>query len=77
MQEKLWLLKWPDLAPDTLITRELPRIKDFMAKHGGRAVIKPWDGNGGRGIFVLEEGDRKAVRDLGGNGRGGAVLRLD
>jgi glutathione synthase len=55
--EKMVILRFPDLITPTLVTREISDIKAFLAEHG-RAVVKPWDGNGGRGIFVLEEGDR-------------------
>ncbi len=56
--EKMFILRFPDLIPPTLVTRDMQKIKAFTAEVGGKAVIKPWDGNGGRGIFVLHEGDR-------------------
>jgi glutathione synthase len=56
--EKMAILRFPALTPRTLITREIPRIRAFLADSGGRCVVKPWDGNGGRGVFVLERGDR-------------------
>ena len=56
--EKMVILRFPDLIPATLVTREIGRIRAFISEQGGRAVIKPWDGNGGRGIFVLDESDR-------------------
>lgn len=54
--EKMVILRFGDLITPTLVTRDMDAIKGFMAEHG-RCVVKPWDGNGGRGIFVLEEGD--------------------
>jgi glutathione synthase len=56
-QEKLWLLRWPELAPVTVSTRSPERIRAFVAEHGGRAIVKPWDGNAGRGVFLLSESD--------------------
>jgi len=56
--EKMIILRFPDLIPPTLVTRDMDHITSFLREQGGRAVIKPWDGNGGRGIFVLEESDR-------------------
>jgi len=56
--EKMIILRFPDLIPATLVTRDMDQIREFLHEQGGRAVIKPWDGNGGRGIFVLEEEDR-------------------
>lgn len=56
--EKMVITRFPDLVVPTLVTRDQGRIRSFLSEQGGRAVIKPWDGNGGRGIFVLEESDR-------------------
>ena len=56
--EKMVILRFPDLITPTLVTRDMDRIRAFVKEQGGRAIVKPWDGNGGRGIFVLEEGDR-------------------
>ncbi len=56
--EKMIILRFPDLIPATLVSREIEQIHAFLREQGGRAVIKPWDGNGGRGVFVLEESDR-------------------
>ena len=56
--EKMIILRYPELIPATLVTRDMDRIRAFLHEQGGRAVIKPWDGNGGRGIFVLEQDDR-------------------
>lgn len=56
--EKLVTLRFPDLIADTMVTRSKERIRQFLNEHGGRCVIKPWDGNGGRGVFVLDAADR-------------------
>jgi glutathione synthase len=56
--EKMIILAFPDLIPATLVTRDMAKIHSFIEEQGGRAVVKPWDGNGGRGIFVLESGDK-------------------
>ena len=56
--EKMVITRYPDLIVPTVVTRDLGTIRSFLAEQGGRAVVKPWDGNGGRGIFVLQEGDR-------------------
>ncbi len=58
--EKLVTLRWPDLCPETLVSRELSRLRDFAANVKGPVVVKPWDGNGGRGVFVIQPGDRNA-----------------
>ena len=56
-QEKLYALQWPHLCPPTMFTNRLADVRAFAAEHG-RVVLKPWDGNGGRGIVVTEHGDR-------------------
>lgn len=56
--EKLYALHFPELIPDTVVTNRAERIKNFMADHGGRCVIKPLSGHGGEGVFVLQEDDR-------------------
>ena len=55
--EKMVILRYPDLIVPTVVTRNIELIREFMAESGGRAIVKPWDGNGGRGIFILQEGD--------------------
>ena len=54
--EKLLVLKFPDLIPDTLISRDLEEIKEFKRKFKD-IIIKPLYGNGGAGIFRLKEDD--------------------
>ncbi len=56
--EKMVITRFPDLIVPTLVTRDAKRIRAFIAEQGGRAVVKPWDGNGGRGIFVLDHDDK-------------------
>ena len=56
-QEKLYALQWPELCPPTLVTNRLADVRAFAAEHD-RVVLKPWDGNGGRGIVITQEGDR-------------------
>ncbi len=54
--EKAALTKFPDLAPPTLLARDLDAVREFRAQEG-TIVLKPLDGMGGRGVFVLEPGD--------------------
>lgn len=55
--EKLFTLRFPDLITPTLITRDIPQILRFAAEAPDRIVLKPWDGNGGRGVLVTRHGD--------------------
>lgn len=54
--EKAALLRVPELAPPTLVTRQRDAILAFQRKHGA-VVLKPLDGMGGRSIFQLKPGD--------------------
>ncbi len=56
--EKLYALHFPDLMPQTRVTRSIPQLVDFMAKLGGEMVVKPLDGRGGAGVFHLRADDR-------------------
>ena len=55
--EKLLVTHFPDLMPDTLITRDIARIREFRARHGGDVIVKPLFGNGGAGVFHLRPED--------------------
>ncbi|MGQ0623770.1 MAG: glutathione synthase [Sporichthyaceae bacterium] len=55
---KLYLNHFPaEVRPRTLITRDLDQVRAFVADHDGNAVIKPLQGSGGHGVFVLSEAD--------------------
>ncbi|MGB3721613.1 MAG: glutathione synthase [Pacificimonas sp.] len=54
--EKMFVLRYPDLMPDTLITRSLDQAKAFREKHGA-VVVKPLHGKGGESVFKMDAGD--------------------
>jgi glutathione synthase len=55
--EKLFAMRWPELAPATLLTADPAAIRGFLDEVAGEAVVKPLDGFGGQGIFRLRAGD--------------------
>jgi len=55
--EKLYACHFPEHMPDTLVSSDKPRIKAFVDRVGGKAVIKPLDGAGGEGVMMLVAGD--------------------
>ena len=57
LNEHLAVLRFPDLTPPTVVTRSPERLKAFQQAQGGVIVVKPVDGFGGLGIFVVREGD--------------------
>jgi glutathione synthase len=54
--EKLSIARFPQFAPNFLVTRHSHLIRDFLAKHGD-IVVKPLDGMGGSGVFRLHNTD--------------------
>ncbi|UNK41187.1 glutathione synthetase [Luteimonas sp. S4-F44] len=55
-----------DVRPVTCISRDAEEIKSFIAAHDGRGVIKPLQGSGGQGVFVVD-----------GNGTGNLNQMID
>jgi glutathione synthase len=43
-----------EVRPRTLISRTETDIKDFVSDLGGRAVLKPLQGSGGQGVFLID-----------------------
>ena len=54
--EKLFVLRYPDLMPPTLVTRSLEEAMDFRARHGA-IVVKPLYGNAGTAVFLIDKTD--------------------
>lgn len=54
--EKIYISKFPDLMPPTLITRNVQAIKDFRTLHQD-IIVKPLYGNGGWGVFHIKPDD--------------------
>ncbi|MGQ0505205.1 MAG: glutathione synthase [Myxococcaceae bacterium] len=58
--EKLFSLRYPDLIPPTLISRDPAQIKAFVQEVGGDAILKPIDGFGGKSVLRVRPGDPNA-----------------
>ena len=56
LNEHLSILAFPDLTPPTIVTRDRERLQRFLMEHQA-IVVKPLDGFGGLGIFVVRVGD--------------------
>ena len=57
---KVYFQRFPqEVRPKTLVTRHADDVRRFIDDHGGDAVIKPFQGSGGEGVFVVR-GDDKA-----------------
>jgi glutathione synthase len=54
--EKLLVMDWPELMPETIITRDPNEIKAFRAEFGD-IVLKPLYGAGGQGVYHVKPDD--------------------
>jgi glutathione synthase len=55
--EKLYVTRFPELAPRMIISAEKSEIRAFLRELGAPGVIKPIDGHGGSRVFKLDERD--------------------
>jgi glutathione synthase len=62
--EKLFALEFPELLPETAVTRRIPELVDFMARVGGEMIVKPLHGKGGEGVFLARRDDRNLMSIL-------------
>ncbi|MCR8676115.1 glutathione synthetase [Micrococcus sp. HG099] len=59
---KAYFQHFPEIVrPTTLISRDEELISDFVDEMGGKAVLKPLQGSGGSGVFLV---DRKESPNL-------------
>jgi glutathione synthase len=59
---KLYFQSFPrEVRAETLITRHASDIKKFAKKHGNKVVLKPLQGSGGQGVFLV---DSKSASNL-------------
>ena len=56
INEKAYTAWFPDCTPPSLVTRSRSDLLGFLEAHG-KIVLKPFDGMGGRSIFVVAAGD--------------------
>jgi glutathione synthase len=65
--EKLFILNYPDICPESLVSRSIRELLAFREQLGGEMIIKPLDGCGGAGVFHLTKDDRnvQALLELG------------
>ena len=56
INEKAYTSWFPECTPPSLVTRSRAELVAFLQQHG-KIVMKPFDGMGGRSIFVVTAGD--------------------
>ncbi len=53
-----------EVRPKTVITRSRDEIKAFVKEQGGNAVLKPLQGSGGAGVFLVRPEDKANLNQM-------------
>ncbi|OOY98875.1 glutathione synthetase [Solemya velum gill symbiont] len=62
---KMYLQYFPEeVRPRTLISRDKDEIKAFIDEEGGRGVLKPITGSGGRNVFLVQPEDKPNINQM-------------
>ena len=62
---KVYFQRFPqEIRPKTLVTRHADDVRRFIDDHGGDAVIKPFQGSGGEGVFVVRSDDQANLNQI-------------
>jgi glutathione synthase len=59
--EKLAIFEFPELIARTFVTRSIARLRQILDLLGGEMIVKPLDGAGGTGVFLVRRDDRNAT----------------
>ena len=54
--EKVWALQFTDIVPPSIVTQSVEQLRSYCESLG-TMVVKPLDGNGGAGVFILRSDD--------------------
>jgi glutathione synthase len=57
LNEKLSMLAFPQLVPDTRLLRKIADLRATLAEMGGTMIVKPLLGYGGREVLQARDGD--------------------
>lgn len=62
---KMYFQLYPEeVRPRTLITRDREEIRAFWKAEGGRIVLKPLQGSGGQGVFLVRKDDGSNLNQM-------------
>lgn len=62
---KMYLQSFPEeVRPPTLISRDKAEIKAFAKEVGGSVVLKPLQGSGGQGVFLVRENELGNINSM-------------
>ena len=62
---KMYFQLFPEeVRPRTIITQDREEIKKFAKEEGGNIVLKPLQGSGGQGVFLVRSEDRANLNQM-------------
>ncbi len=62
---KMYFQGFPEeVRPATIITRDRNEMKAFAREHGGHVVLKPLQGSGGQGVFLVRNDDLSNLNQI-------------
>jgi len=61
---KLYILNFPDIIPETHVSRDPARLKKIIDDFGGAMVVKPLRRYGGEGVIKVSVRDRENLNSL-------------
>ena len=62
---KMYFQAYPEeVRPRTIITRDRDEIKEFWKSEGGTIVLKPLQGSGGQGVFLVRKQDGSNLNQM-------------
>jgi len=62
---KMYFQLFPEeVRPHTVITRDVNEIKAFHKEMGGNIVLKPLQGSGGQGVFLVRADDKPNINQM-------------
>ncbi|MGB3739287.1 MAG: glutathione synthase [Pontixanthobacter sp.] len=62
---KTYFQHYPEnVRPATCITRHADEVHAFLDENGGKGVIKPLQGSGGQGVFIIDQDNRQNLNQI-------------
>ncbi len=58
--EKVSVLRFPELIPETIVSRQIRILQQFLENMGGEMIVKPLDKSYGREILYVHKNDSNA-----------------
>lgn len=62
---KAYFQHFPEaVRPKTVISRDVERLQEFVRELGGKAVLKPLQGSGGSGVFLVTKEESPNIKQI-------------